>query len=113
MKICKFRYTTILDYPSPLGVRIPWKTPDSCVSGKVDIFRKKNYQKILSFKKVTANLIFKLKKKFEKNHFEDILDFLINRLISELIYTTLSMSVDALDGLCALTFGSTEKFWEV
>ena len=23
------------------------------------------------------------------------------------------MSVDALDGLCALTFGSKEKFWEV
>ena len=26
---------------------------------------------------------------------------------------TLSMSVDALDGLCALTFGSKENFWEV
>ena len=23
------------------------------------------------------------------------------------------MAVDALDGLCALTFGSPEKFWEV
>ena len=29
------------------------------------------------------------------------------------IYITLSMSVDALDGLCALTFGSKENFWEV
>ena len=30
-----------------------------------------------------------------------------------IIYTTLSMSVDALDGLRTLTFGSKEIFWEV
>ena len=45
---------TVLDYTSPLRVRMSRKSPDSCVSHKVDIFRKKIYQKILSFKKVTA-----------------------------------------------------------
>ena len=29
------------------------------------------------------------------------------------IYIRFSMAVDALDGLCALTFGSPEFFWEV
>ena len=29
------------------------------------------------------------------------------------IYMTLAMAVDALDGLRSLTFGSTENFWEV
>ena len=39
-------------------------------------------------------------------------DFAIKKKHSY-IYTTLSMSVDALDGLPALTFGSKENFWEV
>ena len=46
------------------------KSPDSCVSGNVDIFRKK-YQKILSFKKVTANLICGLIENIRLRHSEN------------------------------------------
>ena len=37
----------------------------------------------------------------------------MNVFLEMLSYTTLSMSVDALDEACALTFGSKEIFWEV
>ena len=49
-----FCLATVLSYTPPLRAGMSWKTPDSCVSQKIDIFRKKNHQKILSFKKVTA-----------------------------------------------------------
>ena len=49
-----FCLATVLSYTSLLRAGMSWKTPDSCVSHNVDIFRRKNYQKILSFKKVTS-----------------------------------------------------------
>ena len=51
-------YTTSMTYPSLLRVSRAWWRPDSCVSGIVDMVRKKTYQKILIFKKVTAVYIF-------------------------------------------------------
>ena len=52
-----------------------------------------------------------------KIYLDEISKYYTSRVYTPLkytvIYMTLSMSVDALDGLCALTFGSKENFWEV
>ena len=57
-RIWKFQvfFTILLSGIIVLEVGMSSKSPDSSVSDNVDIFRKK-YQKISSFKKVTANLI--------------------------------------------------------